>query len=131
MIWLRYIGTSIMEQTRMHGFGSYPLITVRDSSAGRYVATDSFTGRSLRSDRTRGLVGCCRSLRSNRPSRLVGRYIAIDSFVGRSLRPSGLVGRYVATGSLADWSLRGDLVWIHFGCFMNVFLGYGCLASMN
>ncbi|KAF3547190.1 hypothetical protein DY000_02007130 [Brassica cretica] len=131
MIWLRYIGTSIMEQTRMHGFGSYPLITVRDSSAGRYVATDSFTGRSLRSDRTRGLVGCCRSLRSNRPSRLVGRYIAIDSFVGRSLRPSGLVGRYVATGSLADWSLRGDLVWIHFGCFMNVFLGYGSLKEIS
>ncbi|KAF2542116.1 hypothetical protein F2Q68_00031177 [Brassica cretica] len=32
MIWLRYMGASIDEQTRMHGFGSYPLIDVRDNS---------------------------------------------------------------------------------------------------
>ncbi|KAF3542403.1 hypothetical protein DY000_02006711 [Brassica cretica] len=31
MIWLRHMGASIEEQTRMHGFGSYPLIDVRDS----------------------------------------------------------------------------------------------------
>ncbi|KAF3505427.1 hypothetical protein F2Q69_00041942 [Brassica cretica] len=30
MIWLRYMGASIEEQTRMHGVGSYPLIDVRD-----------------------------------------------------------------------------------------------------
>ncbi|KAF3497445.1 hypothetical protein DY000_02055548 [Brassica cretica] len=77
---------------------------------GRYVATDrvawSVAGRSLRSDRPSCLVGRC-------------RYVATDrvawSVAGRSLRsdrPSGLVGRYVATGSFADRSLRGDLVWI-------------------
>ncbi|KAF3493954.1 hypothetical protein DY000_02052501 [Brassica cretica] len=32
MIWMWYMGASIEEQTRMHGFGSYPLIDVRDSS---------------------------------------------------------------------------------------------------
>ncbi|KAF2583313.1 hypothetical protein F2Q68_00006904 [Brassica cretica] len=80
MIWLRYMGASIEEQTRMHGFGSYPLIDVRDS----------------------------RSLHSDRPSGLVGRYVATNSFAGRSLRsdrPSGLVGRYVATNSFAGRSL--------------------------
>ncbi|KAF2589580.1 hypothetical protein F2Q70_00038352 [Brassica cretica] len=34
MIWLRYMGASIKEQTRMHGFGSYPLIVVCDSRQG-------------------------------------------------------------------------------------------------
>ncbi|KAF3539677.1 hypothetical protein F2Q69_00023075 [Brassica cretica] len=89
MIWLRYMGASIEEQTRMHEFGLYPLIDVRDR-------TDSFTGQSLRSDRPNGLVS---------------RYIATDSFAGRSLRsdrPSGLVGHYVVTGSFADRSLRSD-----------------------
>ena len=42
-----------------------------------------------------------------------------------------MVGRYVTTGSLADRSLRGDLVWILFWRFMNVFLDYRCLVSMN
>ena len=43
---------SIEEQARMHGFGSYPLIDVReDGLVGRYVATDSFADWSLRSDR--------------------------------------------------------------------------------
>ncbi|KAF3590170.1 hypothetical protein DY000_02022017 [Brassica cretica] len=32
VIWLWDVGASIEEQTRMHGFGSYPLIDVRDSS---------------------------------------------------------------------------------------------------
>ncbi|KAF3588696.1 hypothetical protein F2Q69_00028851 [Brassica cretica] len=31
MIWLRYMRAGIEEQTRMHGFGSYPLIDVRDN----------------------------------------------------------------------------------------------------
>ncbi|KAF2558910.1 hypothetical protein F2Q68_00015209 [Brassica cretica] len=54
----------------MHGFGWYPLIDVRDSSVatlrpgprwiGRYVATDSFAGLSLRCDRPSGLVKRCR-----------------------------------------------------------------------
>ncbi|KAF2530835.1 hypothetical protein F2Q70_00029204 [Brassica cretica] len=58
---------------------------------------------------------------SDRPSGMVSRYVATDSFAGRSLcsnqlsglvgryRPRGLVGRYVATGSFADRSLLGDL----------------------
>ncbi|KAF2610371.1 hypothetical protein F2Q70_00011683 [Brassica cretica] len=93
MIWLRYMGASIEEQMRMHRFGSYPLIDVRDSS----VATFGW------------------SLRSDRPNGLVGRYVATNSFAGQSIRsdrPSGLFGHYVATGSFMDWSLRGDLVWI-------------------
>ncbi|KAF2543199.1 hypothetical protein F2Q68_00031018 [Brassica cretica] len=32
MIWLRYTGASIEEEKKMHRFGSYPLIDVRDSS---------------------------------------------------------------------------------------------------
>ncbi|KAF2543201.1 hypothetical protein F2Q68_00031017 [Brassica cretica] len=118
MIWLQYMGASIEDQTRMHRFGSYPLIDVRDT-------TDSFAGRSLRSDRPSGLVGryvatdsfAGQSLRSDGPNGLVGRYIVTDSFAGRSLRsnrPNGLVGRYVATGLFADQSLRGNLVWILF-----------------
>uniref|UniRef100_A0A0D2ZR11 Uncharacterized protein n=1 Tax=Brassica oleracea var. oleracea TaxID=109376 RepID=A0A0D2ZR11_BRAOL len=70
-----YSGTSIEELTRMHGFGSYPLIDVRNRS----VATD-------RSDR----LVADRSLRSD--------------------RPRGLVGRYVVTDSYTDWSLRDRLV---------------------
>ncbi|KAF2571650.1 hypothetical protein F2Q70_00003132 [Brassica cretica] len=31
MIWLQFMGASIEEHARMHGFGSYPLIDVRDS----------------------------------------------------------------------------------------------------
>ena len=60
--------------------------------------------------------------------------MATDSFAGRSLRsdrPRGLVGRYVATDSFADRSLRGDLVWIIFQCFMDVFLDYGSLVAMD
>ncbi|KAF3599948.1 hypothetical protein F2Q69_00036430 [Brassica cretica] len=93
MIWLRYVGASSEEQTKMHGFGSYPLIGVRDWSV---------LDRSLRSIRTKGLVG---------------HYVLTDSFTGRSLRsdrPNGLVDCYVAAGSFADRSLCGDLVWILF-----------------
>ena len=46
-------------------------------------------------------------------------------------RTKGLVGRYVATDSCAGRSLRSDLVWTLFWYFMNVFLDYGCLVSMN
>ncbi|KAF3573543.1 hypothetical protein F2Q69_00058990 [Brassica cretica] len=101
MIWMRYMGDSIEEQTIMHGFGSYPLIDVRDNSVatdrprglfGRYIATDSFAGRLLRRDQPNGLVG---------------RYIVTDSFAGRLLRsdrPSGLDGRCVATDRV-DWTV--------------------------
>ncbi|KAF2617995.1 hypothetical protein F2Q68_00039435 [Brassica cretica] len=83
MIWLLYMGADIEEQMRMHRFGSYPLIDVRDNA----------------------------SLRSDRPSGLVGPYVATDSFADRSLRcdqPDGLIGRYVATGSFAVQSLCSD-----------------------
>ncbi|KAF3502016.1 hypothetical protein F2Q69_00041074 [Brassica cretica] len=105
MIWLRYMGSNIEEQTRMHGFGSYPLIE----------GPPKWLGRSLRSNRPSGWVGhyvvtdtfAGRSLRSDRPSGLVGPYLVTDSFAGRSLRsdrPNGLVGRYVATDRMA-WSV--------------------------
>ncbi|KAG5388874.1 hypothetical protein IGI04_030415, partial [Brassica rapa subsp. trilocularis] len=84
MIWPWYVGAGIEEHTRMHRFGLYPLIDVRDSSR-----PNERLGRSLRSDR---------------PSGLVGRYVAADSFAGRSL--------------------CDDLVRILFRCSMNVFLGY-------
>ncbi|KAF3536202.1 hypothetical protein F2Q69_00023031 [Brassica cretica] len=36
MIWLWYMGAGIEEQTRLHRFGSYPLIDVRDNAVGEY-----------------------------------------------------------------------------------------------
>ncbi|KAF3556070.1 hypothetical protein F2Q69_00013134 [Brassica cretica] len=61
MIWLRYNGASIEEQTRMHGFGSYPLIDVRDSSVAMQ-----------RPDPRR--IGCYERFGRSR----VGRYVATD-----------------------------------------------------
>ncbi|KAG5393421.1 hypothetical protein IGI04_023384 [Brassica rapa subsp. trilocularis] len=56
MIRLRYMGASIEEQTRMHGFESYPLIDVRDSSR-----PTKWLGWSLPSDRlVRGHVATWR-----------------------------------------------------------------------
>ncbi|KAF3510224.1 hypothetical protein F2Q69_00005821 [Brassica cretica] len=83
MIWLRYMGASVEEQTRVHGFGSYPVDRC-PRQFGHYVETWSALDRSL-------LV----------------RYVATDSFAGWSLRSdrlSGLVGRYVATDRMA-WSV--------------------------
>ncbi|KAF3528605.1 hypothetical protein DY000_02039749 [Brassica cretica] len=41
MIWLRYSGTSIEELTRMQGFGSCPLIDVRNSSVATYMPSST------------------------------------------------------------------------------------------
>ena len=56
------------------------------------------------------------------------------SVAGRSLnsdRPSGLVGRYVATGSFRAGRYEATLFGSFFRCFMNLFLDYGCLISMD
>uniref|UniRef100_A0A0D3EC76 Uncharacterized protein n=1 Tax=Brassica oleracea var. oleracea TaxID=109376 RepID=A0A0D3EC76_BRAOL len=45
MIWLRYMGASIEEQTRMHGFGSYPLIDVREISTNQPRLVQDFTAK--------------------------------------------------------------------------------------
>ncbi|KAF3525855.1 hypothetical protein F2Q69_00045946 [Brassica cretica] len=112
-------GASIEEHTRMHGFGSYPLFDVRDSSVatdrtnglvGRYVVTDSIADRSLRSDQ----LVADRSLSSDRPRGLDGRYVATDLL---------WIGRYVAT-DLEAWqdrrvgqslylNIRGQIVTFH------------------
>ncbi|KAF2534174.1 hypothetical protein F2Q70_00029532 [Brassica cretica] len=69
MIWLRYMGASIEEHTRMHGFG-LPVDRC-PRPFGCYIATWSALDRSLRSYRPRGLVG---------------RYVVTSSFADRSLR---------------------------------------------
>ncbi|KAF2556266.1 hypothetical protein F2Q68_00016339 [Brassica cretica] len=65
---------------------------------GRYIATRFALDRSLRSDRTKGLVD-----RYVVTDSFAGRSLPTDSFAGRSL-PSVLVGCYVATDRVA-WSV--------------------------
>ncbi|KAF2580930.1 hypothetical protein F2Q68_00004572 [Brassica cretica] len=45
MIWLRYMGASIEEHTRMHGFGSYPLIDVQDSLVATFDESTEISAR--------------------------------------------------------------------------------------
>ncbi|KAF3532209.1 hypothetical protein DY000_02040065 [Brassica cretica] len=51
MIWLRYMGASIEEQTRMHGFGLYPLIDARDSSVATFDESTEISARFHRKSR--------------------------------------------------------------------------------
>ncbi|KAF3515667.1 hypothetical protein DY000_02059752 [Brassica cretica] len=50
MKWLRYMGASIEEQTRMHRFGSYPLIDVRDSSVFSFDESTEISARFHRKE---------------------------------------------------------------------------------
>ena len=94
MIWLRYMGASIEEQRRMHRFGSYPLINVRDSSDAMQRPGPRWIGRYVATERKAWSVTTQLPTHSR-----IGRY------VGWSLR--GSVATYRPTKWLG-WSLRSD-----------------------